>query len=156
MDLVNPAIQYDWRCSEKPFLPNRHSLLVWAPSFNAAHYIACGSATYAILRAPRHDSGQRVILHQVPHQIITACRYLYSAFECGTGEASLDSCRGRVDMRSIDQHEPVAAAGGAKAYEAERGAPALSAADRDARHRADHVFETRDVRPGPIGLVGKC
>jgi hypothetical protein len=36
MDLVNQAIQYDWRCSEKPFLPNRHSLLVWASSFNAA------------------------------------------------------------------------------------------------------------------------
>jgi hypothetical protein len=36
MDLVNQAIQYDRRCSEKPFLPNRHSLLVWAPSFNVA------------------------------------------------------------------------------------------------------------------------
>jgi hypothetical protein len=36
MDLVNQAIQYDWRYSEKPFLPNRHSLLVWASSFNAA------------------------------------------------------------------------------------------------------------------------
>src|SRR6478609_693499 len=50
----------------------------------------------------------------------------------------------------------LAAGGGAKAYDAERGAAALSAADRDARHRADHVLETRDVRPGPIGLVGKC
>jgi hypothetical protein len=36
MDLVNQAIQYDWRYSEKPFLPNRHSLLVSAPSFKAA------------------------------------------------------------------------------------------------------------------------
>jgi hypothetical protein len=36
MGLVNQAIQYDWRYREKPFLPNRHSLLVWAPSFKAA------------------------------------------------------------------------------------------------------------------------
>src|SRR5712671_277372 len=112
MDLVNQAIQYDWRCSEKPFLPNRHSLLVWAPSFNGVHHIACGSATYTILRATRYDLGQRkLILRQVPHQIITACRYLYSAFQCGTGKASCDSCRDRVHMRSVDQHEPVARAG---------------------------------------------
>jgi hypothetical protein len=36
MGLVNPAIEYDRACSEKPFLLNRHSLLVWPPSFNAA------------------------------------------------------------------------------------------------------------------------
>jgi hypothetical protein len=35
MDLVNQAIQYDWRYTEKPFLLNRHYLLVWPPSFNA-------------------------------------------------------------------------------------------------------------------------
>jgi hypothetical protein len=34
MDLVNQAIQYDRRCGEKPFFPNRHSLLVWPPAFN--------------------------------------------------------------------------------------------------------------------------
>jgi hypothetical protein len=35
MDLVNRAIQYDRRCTEKPFLLNRHSLFVWVPNFNA-------------------------------------------------------------------------------------------------------------------------
>src|SRR5258707_5909690 len=84
----------------------------WSDRFNAVHYIACGSATYAILRATRLDLGQRkVILRQVPHQIITACRNLYSTFECGTGKASIDSCRDRLDMRSVDQDEPVAGAG---------------------------------------------
>jgi hypothetical protein len=34
--LMNRAIQYDRRCTEKPFLLNRHSLLVWPPGFNAA------------------------------------------------------------------------------------------------------------------------
>src|SRR6266478_4866185 len=48
---------------------------------------------------------------QVPHQIITTCRYHYSLFECGTGEASGDSCRDCVQMRSVDQDEPVARAG---------------------------------------------
>src|SRR5439155_8077126 len=31
MDLVNQPIQYDRSCSEKPFLPNGHSPLVWPP-----------------------------------------------------------------------------------------------------------------------------
>jgi hypothetical protein len=35
MDLMNPAIQYDRRSTEKPFLLNPHSPLVWDPSFNA-------------------------------------------------------------------------------------------------------------------------
>jgi len=35
MGLVNQSIQYDQRFTEKPFLLNRHSQLVWAPSFNA-------------------------------------------------------------------------------------------------------------------------
>jgi hypothetical protein len=35
MDLVNLAIQYDRRSTEKPFLLNGYSQLVWAPSFNA-------------------------------------------------------------------------------------------------------------------------
>ncbi|HMH72822.1 MAG TPA: hypothetical protein VK554_11015, partial [Bradyrhizobium sp.] len=35
MSLVNRSIQYDRRCTEKPFLLNRHSQLVWNPSFNA-------------------------------------------------------------------------------------------------------------------------
>jgi hypothetical protein len=32
---VNPAIQQDRRGTEKPFLLNRYSQLVWVPSFNA-------------------------------------------------------------------------------------------------------------------------
>jgi hypothetical protein len=35
MGLVNRSIQYDRRFTEKPFLLNRHSQLVWNPSFNA-------------------------------------------------------------------------------------------------------------------------
>jgi hypothetical protein len=35
MDLMNPAIQYDRRSTEKPFLLNCHSLWGWDPSFNA-------------------------------------------------------------------------------------------------------------------------
>jgi len=35
MGLVNRSIQYDQRFTEKPFLLNRHSPLVWDPSFNA-------------------------------------------------------------------------------------------------------------------------
>src|SRR5712692_11080773 len=59
----------------------------------------------------RLDLGQRKVTpRQVPHQIITACRYLYSRFKGGTGEASCDSCRDRVHMRSVDQDEPVARA----------------------------------------------
>jgi hypothetical protein len=111
MDLVNQAIQYDWRYSEKPFLPNRHSLLVWAPSFNAAAiHVALQQIAFSGLYGL--DSGSlNVTPRQVPHQIITACRYLYSRFEGGTGEASCDSCGDRVHMRSVDQDEPVAGAG---------------------------------------------
>jgi hypothetical protein len=32
---VNPAIQQDRRGTEKPFLLNHHSQLVWVPRFNA-------------------------------------------------------------------------------------------------------------------------
>src|SRR6266403_515634 len=111
MDLVNQAIQYDWRWSEKPFLPNRHSLLVWAPSFNAAAiHVALQQMAFSGLYAL--DSGSlNVTPRQVPHQIITTRRYLYSLFECGTGEASCDSCRDCAHMRSVDQDEPVARAG---------------------------------------------
>jgi len=35
MSLVNRSIQYDRRFTEKPFLLNRHSQLVWDHSFNA-------------------------------------------------------------------------------------------------------------------------
>jgi hypothetical protein len=35
MGLVNRSIQYDRRFTEKPFLLNCHSQLVWDPSFNA-------------------------------------------------------------------------------------------------------------------------
>src|SRR4029077_13996467 len=43
----------------------------------------------------------------------------------------------------------------AKADDAEHRAPALSATDRDARDRADHVFETTNIGFRPIGLAGK-
>src|SRR6266404_4829238 len=57
------------------------------------------------------DLGQsNVTPRQVQHQIIAAYRYPYSRLKSGTGEASSDSCRDRVDMRSIDQDEPVARA----------------------------------------------
>src|SRR5258705_560139 len=45
--------------------------------------------------------------------------------------------------------------GGTKAEDAERRTAALSAADRDARHRADHVLETRHGLFRPIGRAGK-
>src|ERR1700732_2110584 len=44
----------------------------------------------------------------------------------------------------------------AKADDTEHRTPALSAADRDARHRADHVLKARDIGLRPIGLVRKC
>src|SRR5438046_5703989 len=49
----------------------------------------------------------------------------------------------------------LASGGVTKADDAERRAAALSAADRDAGHRADHVFETRHGLFRPIGRVGK-
>src|SRR5437879_1354763 len=51
--------------------------------------------------------------------------------------------------------QSVLTAGGAKAEDAERRAAALSAADRDAGHRTDHVLETRHGLFRPIGRVGK-
>src|SRR5438034_3523944 len=57
------------------------------------------------------DLGQsNVTPRQVQHQIIAAYRYPYSRLKSGTREAGSDSCRDRVDMRSVDQDEPVARA----------------------------------------------
>src|SRR2546428_9785190 len=49
----------------------------------------------------------------------------------------------------------LASGGGTKADDAERRSAALSAADRDACHRANHVLETRHGLFRPIGWVGK-
>jgi hypothetical protein len=48
MSLVNQSIQYDRRFTEKPFLLNRHSQLVWDPSFNAD----CKNAALQHLSSP--------------------------------------------------------------------------------------------------------
>src|SRR5258707_4598717 len=110
MDLVNQPIQYDRRCSEKPFLPIRHSLLVSPPSFNMALLnVALQQMASSVFYGL--DSGQlEVPPRQAQNKPKTARRYLYSLFECGTGEASCDSCRDRIQMRSVDQNEPVARA----------------------------------------------
>src|SRR5207237_2895438 len=93
IDLVNQPIQYDRSCSEKPFLPNRHSPLVWPTSFNAAPtYVAVQQIAFSELYGL--DSGQvKVVPRQIPHQIITACRYRYSRLKSGTRDAGSDSCR---------------------------------------------------------------
>jgi hypothetical protein len=49
MGLVNRSIQYDQRFTEKPFLLNRHSPLVWNPSFNADRE-KCGIAASITVR----------------------------------------------------------------------------------------------------------
>jgi hypothetical protein len=51
MGLVNRAIQYDRRCTEKPFLLDRHSLLVWRPSIAADMYAALQHMTSSERRA---------------------------------------------------------------------------------------------------------
>jgi len=51
MGLVNRSIQYDQRFTEKPFLLNRHSQLVWDPSFNADRNAALQHLLSSELRA---------------------------------------------------------------------------------------------------------
>jgi hypothetical protein len=58
MDLVNRAIQYDRRNTEKPFLLNRHTLLVWPPSFNAAAMPLRGNAAVQHAVVLTSDSDQ--------------------------------------------------------------------------------------------------
>jgi hypothetical protein len=53
MSLVNRAIEYDRRFTEKPFLLNGHSPLVWDPSFNAdRNNVALQHVSFSELRAP--------------------------------------------------------------------------------------------------------
>src|SRR3981189_3678277 len=112
MDLVNRAIQYDRRCTEKPFFLNRRALSVWLPSFNAAPmHMALQHMSSSELHALILGRSN-VAPSQIPHQIINARRYLCSPLERrGTSESRCDGRRDRIHMRSIDQHKPVASTG---------------------------------------------
>src|SRR6202022_2849723 len=110
MDLVNRAIQYDRRSTEKPFLLNRHALLVWPPTLMRLQCMWQCSIYYRL--GFMHDLRQsNVAPGQIPHKIINAHRYLCSPLERRGASERWDRCGDRIHMRSIDQHKPVASTG---------------------------------------------
>src|SRR6202795_3702888 len=149
MDLMNRAIQYDRRCTEKPFLLDRHSLSACPPSFNAAR---TNAALQQIPSSPalRLDSGRLdVALGQVPHQMVTPDRYRYSAREsCGAGEMRGVHRRDRVHIRAVDQHEPVARAG--------IGNPVFRERLRQHRIALDQMHRDDSVELSRIQLLPQC
>ena len=107
MGLVNRSIQYDQRFTEKPFLLNRHSPLVWDPSFNADRKNAAlqhlSSSELRALDPVQRNLGQwNVALGEIPHQIVDAGRN-HHGFERGAiPKAGGEGGGNRFHSRSID------------------------------------------------------